>query len=338
LPAAHVAAQYLAGNFTVRDNALNTIAAVAPDNPAYFTIDQEEPIRRYYAEHGYVVVRDLIPLDVCRQARAEFEREVKPFPGFIYRQASANPERHELSPHGLMMNPILNVQSMDPRNFSRFRDAGLAVLTHVRMQHVVRSLLGAPGKLVQSMYFEGNPATWAHQDTYYLDAEEIGRMTAAWIAVEDIDEGAGRFFIYPGSHRIDLEKNSGEMNIAFNHARYKQHVLDIIERHGLECRTPALRAGDVLFWNSKTIHGAVPTTKPSSSRSSFTAHFLPETSRFLQWQSRIKPLNVDRVNGIDVHRPKDLASAKNRAVLWVETTFPRTFQTVKRIAVRLLTA
>jgi phytanoyl-CoA hydroxylase len=36
-------------------------------------------------------------------------------------------------------------------------------------------------------------------------------MTAAWIAVEDIDEGAGRFFIYPGSHRIDLEKNSGEM-------------------------------------------------------------------------------------------------------------------------------
>jgi phytanoyl-CoA hydroxylase len=90
----------------------------------------------------------------------------------------------------------------------------------------------------------------------------------------------------------------------------------------LECRTPALRAGDVVFWNSKTIHGSVETTKPSSSRSSFTAHFLPETSRFLQWQSRIKPLNVDRVNGIGVHRPKDLASAKNRAVLWVETTFP----------------
>jgi phytanoyl-CoA hydroxylase len=206
------------------------------------------------------------------------------------------------------------------------------------MQRVVRLLLGAPGKLVQSMYFEGNPATWAHQDTYYLDAEEVGRMTAAWIAVEDIDDGAGRFFIYPGSHRIDLEKNSGEMNIAFNHARYKQHVLEIIERYGLECRTPALRAGDVLFWNSKTIHGSVVTTKPSASRSSFTAHFLPEASRFLQWQSRIKPLNLDRVNGINVHRPKDLASAKNRAVLWVETTFPKTFQKVKRIAVRLLTA
>jgi len=34
----------------------------------------------------------------------------------------------------------------------------------------------------------------------YLDAEEIGRMTAAWVAVEDIAPDAGRFFVYPKSH------------------------------------------------------------------------------------------------------------------------------------------
>ena len=51
------------------------------------------------------------------------------------------------------------------------------------------------------MYFEGNPATQPHQDSYYLDASPIGTMTAAWIACEDIDAGAGRFYVCPGSHR-----------------------------------------------------------------------------------------------------------------------------------------
>jgi ectoine hydroxylase-related dioxygenase (phytanoyl-CoA dioxygenase family) len=46
---------------------------------------------------------------------------------------------------------------------------------------------------------KGNPETWAHQDTYCLDAEELGRMTAAWIALEDSHPGAGRFYVYPGS-------------------------------------------------------------------------------------------------------------------------------------------
>jgi phytanoyl-CoA hydroxylase len=47
------------------------------------------------------------------------------------------------------------------------------------------------------MYFEGNPVTWPHQDTYYLNAEEIGRMTAVWVATEDIGPGAGQFFVCP---------------------------------------------------------------------------------------------------------------------------------------------
>lgn len=125
------------------------------------------------------------------------------------------------------------------------------VTTHAKLQQALRGLFGEAGKLVQSMYFEGNPATWPHQDTYYLDAQQIGRMTAAWIAVEDIAPGAGRFFIYPKSHLLTLAKNSGE------HDRYKKHVLEIIESNGFECRAPALEEGDVLLWAAKTIHGSL---------------------------------------------------------------------------------
>ena len=118
--------------------------------------------------------------------------------------------------------------------------------------------------------------------------------------------GAGRFYVYPGSHRIDMEKNGGNFDIAFNHEQYKQLVLDVIDKFDLKCRAPALRKGDVLFWSGKTIHGSLETTTPELSRSSFTAHYIPAKTRFLQFQKRIKTLNLSTINGMQVHTAKDL--------------------------------
>lgn len=306
----------------------------ADEDHPYFTPDEHAAIRDYYQENGYVVVRSLVPAEFCRSAMMNFKTEVKSFPGFIYRQATANPERHVFTPNGFMLNPILNVQSLDPRHFERFRADGLSIMTHPRMQAAVRTILREPGKIVQSMYFEGNPGTWAHQDSYYLDAEEIGRMAGAWIAVEDIAPGAGRFFIYPGSHRLDVARNSGDVDIAFNHDRYKRFVTDYIRTHGLQCRSPALRQGDVLFWSSKTLHGSLDTTQPQFSRSSFTAHYIPDSQRLLQFQARIRKLQLSHVNGMRVHKPKDLGRCSRRAVFWIETSFPKTFRAAKKIAIK----
>jgi phytanoyl-CoA hydroxylase len=307
------------------------------DDHPYFVLDQAADIRKYYDENGYVVVRGLLPQGLCDGATASFEAEVKPFGGFIYRQASANPERHVFTNEGFMLNTILNVQSLDRRHFAGFRQAGLDLLTHANIQRAVSTILGEPGKLVQSMYFDGNPVTWPHQDTYYLDAEEIGRMTAAWVAAEDIAPGAGRFFVYPKSHLIDMAKNGGNFDIAFHHERYKELVKQVIRDQGLVCRAPALSKGDVLFWAAKTIHGSLRTAEPTRSRRSFTAHFIPDRSRFLQFQTRVKPLKTELVKGMGVHHPKDLSKAGNRAVLFVETRFPRTFQFTKRAAIKLVT-
>jgi phytanoyl-CoA hydroxylase len=309
----------------------------AEDDSPYFVLHQGPEIRRYYAENGYVVVRGLVPQAGCERATASFEAEVKPFDGFLYRQASGNPERHLFTDKGFMLNPILNVQSLDRRRFPEFRRAGLDLVTDAAMQRAVSAILGEPGKVVQIMYFDGNPVTWPHQDTYYLDAEEIGRMTAAWIAVEDIAPGAGRFFVYPKSHLIDMAKNGGAFDIAFHHDRYKELVKRVIVEQGLECRVPALSKGDVLFWAARTIHGSLDTTEPTRSRRSFTAHFIPEASRFLQFQTRVRPLKTEFVNGVRVHHPKDLSRAVNRAVLRVETRFPRAFQIAKKAAIKLVT-
>lgn len=47
------------------------------------------------------------------------------------------------------------------------------------------------------------------------------------------------------------------------------------DEHSSRIYAPALRKGDVLFWNSRTIHGSMPTRDDGFSRKSLTAHFLP---------------------------------------------------------------
>ena len=314
------------------------IPAAAADDFAYFTLAGKAAIRAYYESEGYVVVRGLIDPNECDRAHAAFEREVKPSQTFLYRQATANPERHVYTKHGYMLNSILNVQSLDPKGFPGFRKLGTDVVTSPGLQAVLQVLFDEPGQLVQSMYFEGNPATWPHQDTYYLDSEHIGAMTAAWFAVEDIKPGGGRFFVYPKSHLFDMARNGGDFDIAFNHARYKDLVKRVIEEQGFVCRAPALAKGDVLFWNGKTIHGSLATPEPQFSRRSFTGHYIPRSHRFLQFQSRIKSLDLESINGMNVHRPKDLAAFKNRAILAVETNFPGPFLFAKRLMIKAVTS
>lgn len=314
------------------------IPETAADDFAYFTLADANAIRSYYDREGYVVIRGLIDPAECDRAHAAFEREVKPSSSFIYRQASANPEQNVYTSHGYVLNSILNVQSLDPDRFATFRKLGTDIVTSANIQTALRILFGEAGKLVQSMYFEGNPATWPHQDSYYLDSERIGGMTAAWIAVEDIKPGAGRFFVYPKTQLFDMAKNGGDFDIAFNHARYKELVKKVLEEHGFECRAPALSKGDALFWNGKTIHGSLETTDPQFSRRSFTGHYIPESQRFLQFQSIIKPLHIEVINGMQVHHPKDLRSFKNRAILTVETNFPKSFRLAKRLMIKALTS
>jgi phytanoyl-CoA hydroxylase len=314
---------------------VNGLLATARPDDANPRVTDGAALRRAFDADGYVVVRDLVPGAMCERARAAFAAEVKPYRGPLYRQTTSGAaERHVFSDHGHLLNPILNIQSLHHSRFPKFRAAGLAILTHPELQRAVSAILGEPGTIVQSMYFEGNSATWAHQDAYYLDSAEPGGMTGAWIALEDIAPGAGRFYVYPRSHLIDIAPNRGDLDIAFHHDRYKQHVVELIAAHGLTLQAPALRRGDVLFWSPKTIHGSQETTEPQHSRSSITAHLLAASSELVQFQRRRRRLAPVTINGVQVHMPKNQNAWAPRAVLWAESTCPRAFQVAKRAAIK----
>jgi phytanoyl-CoA hydroxylase len=308
---------------------------LAEDPSPRFLAHESAQIKAYYEEHGYVVVRDLISAQTCDMQRKLWQEEVKPFRGHVYRQATARAERHVFNENGWVMNPILNLQSVDPRRFPKFRShATEAVLGSLRLAEVFAALLGDAPKIVQSMYFEGNSATWEHQDSYYLDSEKVGEMAAAWIALEDIAARAGRFFICPGSHRIKVAEHGFENNIAEHHEAYISSVVAKIKELKLTIRAPALGKGDVLFWSALTIHGSLNTQDPSHSRSSVTCHAIPGARKLLHHQALLWDVATDTVNNTRIFRPKDLGVLRNRLIFQVEANFPSLFYWAKNKATK----
>jgi phytanoyl-CoA hydroxylase len=193
----------------------------ADENGATFSLAELSAACRYYEESGYVVIRGVIEAAVCDQLRGAFAATVKRYPGHIYRQATANPEKNKINEFGFVMNPILNLQSLAQSEFAPLKRLAMQTFASPGIKAINRAVFGEDVKLVQSMYFEGNSETWPHQDTYYLDSEKIGTMAGCWYALEDIDAGAGRFFVVPGSHKIDMVKNGKDFDVAYNHDRYK---------------------------------------------------------------------------------------------------------------------
>jgi len=304
-----------------------------------FLPSQAKEFKTYYEENGYAVVRGLFSPGVCDRQRELWEREVKPCRGHIYRQATGKVEKHRFNANGWVMNPILNLQSVDPRQFGDFREhATRHVLAAPALRDQFRVLFDEGPKIVQSMYFEGNSATWEHQDSYYLDSEKIGGMAGAWLAVEDIAATAGRFFVCPKSHLIRMEAHGLHNSVVEHHDTYIASVVDKIRAAGLEIRAPALQKGDVLFWSALTIHGSLDSQDPDRSRSSITCHAIPASHKFLSLQSRVADVPTDEIDGTRLFRPKDLAVPRNRALFQLETHFPRAFYWAKHRAVKRMIA
>jgi phytanoyl-CoA hydroxylase len=302
-----------------------------------FVLNQLDEIKKYYNEEGYVVLKGVIAEEICDKARSLWEEEVKPFKGFIYRQAGTKAEKNLLNDHGWIMNPILNLQSLDPKFFNKLRSHAVnKVFTNPNLKKVFTTILEDKPKIVQSMYFEGNSATWEHQDSYYLDSERIGTMSAAWIALEDIKPEAGRFFVCPKSHLIDSERQNLENNIADRHDYYISQIIEKITEKGLEIRAPKLNKGDVLLWNAWTIHGSLKSDDTSSSRSSITCHAIANNDSLIQRHSRIKNIQCDNVNEVSIYRPKDQAKFLNKVVISAESNFPGIFYYLKYKAVKFL--
>jgi len=265
-------------------------------------LESMELAEQQFTEHGYVVVPGLLPDELTQSVKKEFIASVKTFTGPLLRQADAQPSAHRLSPEGYMLNSLLHVHRLTEERFAGFRRAVLAVVGQARLQQLLSRLVGEEPVLVQTMYFESSQGNFTHADSHFIDSGAKGRMVGCWIALEDIGPEAGRFTLYPGTHRL-FSADQGTGEVAAAAAEYEAHSLEVItgyQEHGSSLPlaamarsrkllkrllalgdvvpvTPSLSAGDVVVFSSLTLHESARPSAKGGTRHSLTAHFVPRS-------------------------------------------------------------
>lgn len=212
-------------------------------------------------------------------------------------QGTTHFEKPQLNEHGNQINSIHNPHLL---GFNKSFSAQVeTIITHPNVSKCLSDFTGSEDHVwYQSMFFDKSTATSLHQDTWYLDTEPNGKLVGVWIALEDIDYAAGPFCLYT---KTDIKK-----------VRPKDfHFADIENDTEFQRQYPnsrrfdfTARKGDILIWDSFTIHGALRPKDESMTRKSLTAHFYPmgvaiqspPVERFFSIYNHSQPEKTDNTN------------------------------------------
>jgi phytanoyl-CoA hydroxylase len=239
-------------------------------------------VKKFYKENGYVVVHNLIKSQEIDKLLGVYNNEIVNNKKIKLKLMDKQTYTKGSYINNFLQNPIADPHNIKYKNkkLFKFGDESLKIILNNNIYKILKKIYGKTQyKLLMSMFFDQNSGTPAHQDCYYLDSLPIGNMTAAWIALEDINEYAGRFYVIPKSHKRLIYLSQKETNTP---SLYEKKIENIIRKEKLKIVAPKLKKGSVLFWNSGTIHGSLKTKNNKYSRKSFTCHFIPGDFDYLR--------------------------------------------------------
>ena len=137
------------------------------------------------------------------------------------------------------------------------------------------------------MQFEIDPRTPPHQDSYYMNSRFNDGMIGVWFALEDIKKEAGRFFLINKSHQ-KYKSNYKNLEITTNHKKYLNRMKQIVIQDHKKISAPYLNKGDIIIWNSNTIHGSAGVLNRNYSRFSLTAHYIKNDNFYFKGLNKCK--------------------------------------------------
>jgi len=287
--------------------------------------------REFWDQEGFLVVRGVIGAGTIDRVVREYDKAILPSRDRFLQQSGYRYRRNDLSPVGRCRNSFLQVHKY--RAYPDFQAAVLNVLAGEEMQRLLRGATRFPTYyLGQSMLFDHNTGTEAHQDDYYLDSVPNGQMVAAWVALEDIREEAGRFYVLRGTNRLNLTPK--DENVRHSNELYLKALREWMAQAKYEMVAPALRKGDVMLWGSKILHGATRTTDQRLTRCSLTAHYIPEGFQFGNALGAVYPTELTEYPGMRVEVQDEIRGSwagqmKHNWMMDLKEHWPRTFRTLR---------
>ena len=229
-------------------------------------------IKNQFHDEGFIIIRNLINEALITNI-LDALKKFKSKDVYYYTQSSHTwVKSSKTTKEGYLIDSIQSPTKQ--RNCGELKFAAEEIISCKRISEKLQEISGNI-KFVnwQNMLFDKSTGTIDHADTWYLDTKPRGHMIAAWIALEDINESAGRFFVYPKSHKLTIQEN---INKTFkDNYLYAKFMHKFIKENNLKKFAPAMRKGDVLFWHPFTLHGSLSQKDNKYSRKSLTAHYHP---------------------------------------------------------------
>lgn len=220
---------------------------------------------KQYEEEGYLVIRNGCSNDL-----------IEAFNSHIYTIRSAAKLPDWADPHKgheISDKDRFSVRLFNPHLHDGF---SLQIMKLPIIRDTLPQLLGDEAVGIQSMYFyksPGSPGQAAHQDYYYID-NNPNTLTAAWIAMEDVDEENGCLWVIPGSHKEGLLPHGRVKDVGEHEA-----WTDETEGADLSKQIPVvMKSGDIVFFHNLLIHSSGKNRTDNRWRRSYVCHYIRHDS------------------------------------------------------------
>lgn len=227
-----------------------------------------------FVRDGYLVIPGAVPPAEVAAMRAELDRVwAAPPPGLLIETYEPDRVMKYIAPdirHRAGATKLLDLYTV-----SRLTQAVTAAPACIRFLSAVFE--DTPKAFQQLCFWNGSQQSM-HKDTAYvkIDSNPLS-LAATWLALEDVEEGAGELEYYIGSHRAPdfvfggvskwVEGHLGE------HDRFLASLHADAARFGHTRASFRARAGDVLIWHADLAHGGTPITRQGQTRRSLVTHF-----------------------------------------------------------------
>lgn len=239
------------------------------------TYDLEAHMREYL-DRGYTIFKNVISHDLADKVLRDTH------------DVFAHGERYIAKRGGKYIDPLAISRDKPEDRVVRISDI-YAISENARdaiypgpVAEFIARIFGEPAIAMQSISFEYGSQQAIHQDTAYVVSNKPRSLAATWLALEDVEEGAGELIYYPESHRFDHFLFSGsakEWAVGRDgddqHKEFLQQLHAQARARGLAVEHFLPRKGDLLVWHADLAHGGARITKPGKTRRSLVTHFCP---------------------------------------------------------------
>ena len=255
-----------------------TAALVSTD--IYRNLKPCEQVGMFY-EDGYVVVPDAVPRDLCDRLIQIYNQEFKP-EELARRALGDSRENSGFEENGLLMKEVTR-KRIELSGVESLKSICQMVGDHPGLRKAANNLLKS--ELSNYSFFESCSGSGMHRDIdstrEYLEeienpSEDIP-FFGAWISLTDIPYNGSRLYVVPGSPDLvppkiiptalveSLEEASrqagGELDMTdgvqqYSNRKYEKRFSQWVVQQGLELHAPLLKAGDVIFFKHRMIHGS----------------------------------------------------------------------------------